>query len=118
MTKFNPDNKEILTSGEALGPAMNITDQDDADQYLAEYIAFIQGYLDSTPNEQGLNATEIAKSNLGYWAGYGYDRERVERLFHCSHPVFGAIAEVGEPTTEEAFKMGLKLGEQAKINKL
>lgn len=27
MTKFNPDNKEVLNYGECLDPAMKITDQ-------------------------------------------------------------------------------------------
>ncbi len=47
-------------------------------------------------------------ANLGYFAGY-YDsetRERVERLFKCSHPVFGAIAACGQPSVKEAWAAG------------
>lgn len=54
----------------------------------------------------------MVRSNLGYFAGY-YDHEtraRVERLFQCEHPIFGAIAENGPPSLEEAFAMGRAFG--------
>lgn len=109
MTQFNPDNKEVLTYGECLHPAMKITDKEDAKQYFASYVDFIQKHLDKEPNENGLTAEQIAKQNLGYFAGY-YDNEtrlRVEELFECSHPIFGN-AKNGTPTPEEAFEMGKK----------
>lgn len=83
MTKFNPEGKEELTFGECLHPAMDIVDQEDADQYLAEYTKFIQKYLDVEPNPKGYNATQIARINLGYFAGYFSKKtqERVNRLF-------------------------------------
>jgi hypothetical protein len=111
-TIFNPEKKDKLTYGECLGPAMKITDPADATQYLKAY-AFIQVALDrGEGNRGGKTAEQIAKSNLGYYAGY-YDnetRERVERLFNCNHPIFGAIAEKAPPTPEEAFEMGRKMG--------
>ena len=108
MTKFNPDNKDTMTYRECLGPAMEITDEADAAQYFADYVSFIQKALDKEPRNDEMTAAQIAKINLGYYAGY-YDaetRERVERLFSCTHPVFGGIAEKGAPTTEEAFSAG------------
>jgi hypothetical protein len=57
----------------------------------------------------------VERHNLGYFAGY-YDnetRERVERLFKCSHPIFGSIAKNGAPTAKEALAAGMvaaKLG--------
>lgn len=115
MTKFNPHNKDVLTYGECLGPAMKITDQSDAEQYLADYVAFIQKALDRNPREDGKTALDIAKINLGYYAGYYDDetRRRVERLFKCDHPVYGAIAENGAPTRSEAYQAVLKLGRRA-----
>jgi hypothetical protein len=89
-TIFNPENKDILTYGECLSPAMNITDEEDAKQYLIEYIKYIQIHLDKEPREDDKTAEEIAKINLGYFAGY-YDnstRQRVEKLFCCSHPIY------------------------------
>ena len=108
MTKFNPENKEMLTYGECLGPAMEITDPQDAQQYLAEYLKWIQKSRDKEPRDDDMTAEQIASANMGYYAGY-YDnetRERVEKLFRCSHPVFGTIKDNGTPTPEQAFKMG------------
>lgn len=84
MTKFNPENKKSLTYGECLHPAMEITDESDAQQYLADYIAYIK----TSPCKDGMAGEQIASANLGYFAGYfdNETRERVERLFKCSHP--------------------------------
>lgn len=118
MTKFNPYDKpeKELTYGDILGPAMKITDKADAKQYLEAYITHIQKHLDIEPNKVCQTAEAIAKANLGYYAGYYDDqtRVRVEKLFECSHPVFGSIAQKGAPTPEEAFNAGLKVGKQAK----
>ncbi len=115
MTQFNPENKETLTYGESLGPAMQITDQEDADQYLDAYVDFLyQRRLREGKQSQMNTLRALAKTNLGYYAGY-YDsetRERVERLFKCQHPVFGSIADNGAPTTEQALEAGIDLGEQ------
>lgn len=113
FTKFNPEGKAELTYGDLLRPAMSITEQEDADQYLVAYVAHIQEFLDKEPRADGLTAEQIAKTNLGYFAGY-YDsetRERVERLFRCQHPVFGAIAANGPPTPEETFAAGVEYAE-------
>ena len=40
FTKFNPEGKEKLTYGEALSPAMEITDPEDAKQYFDAYVEF------------------------------------------------------------------------------
>lgn len=119
MTKFNPLNKEELTYDETLDPAMHITDQADADQYKKNYIAFIQKHLDKEePRTDDMTAEQIANSNLGYYAGYGYNRERVEKLFKCAHPIFGAIDENGEPTVEQAFTAGIELGKKMRERKV
>lgn len=116
MTQFNPDNKEVLTYGECLDPAMKIMEQEDADQYMAAYITFIQSWLDKEPSDK--TAEQIAKTNLGYYAGYGSNelRQRVESLFHCSHPVFGSIVNNGTPTAQEAFDAGVRVGTNSKLN--
>ena len=106
MTKFNPENKTSLTYGECLDPAMKITDKDDARQYLAAYIKFQEGNMQEATGKY--TAEEICKINLGYYAGYYSDetRQRVERLFNCSHPVFGRIKENGSPSGKEALECG------------
>jgi hypothetical protein len=85
MTAF-PAN---ITSGEKYGPAMQITDQAEADAYFEKCVQHMMARGRSREE-----AEQIERSNLGYYAGY-YDtetRERVERLFRCAHPVFGRIA--------------------------
>lgn len=97
-----------ITIGEKYGPAMKITDQAEADVYFEKCVEHTMGHGKSREE-----AERIERSNLGYYAGY-YDsetRERVERLFRCSHPVFGSIAQNGPPTAEEAFRKGFEMGQ-------
>jgi len=113
MTKFNPLNKEILTYKDCLSPAMKITDEEDAQQYLADYVVYLRDVIsrdNNKTNKDGKTVEEIASSNIGYYAGYYDDetRDRVERLFKCKHPVFGAIAEQGAPTVQEALEAGIR----------
>lgn len=109
--KFNPENKTSLTIGECLGPAMEITDEAEAKQYFRDYVAFIQHDLDVIPRPDSRTAEDIARHNLGYYAGYCSDetRARVERLFVCVHPIFGPITKNGPPTAKEAFEAGKQM---------
>ncbi|HVX56947.1 MAG TPA: hypothetical protein VHA37_04395 [Candidatus Saccharimonadales bacterium] len=97
---------------ELLGPAMEITDQAEADEYFE---LLVERCLEKEPMLRSM-AEAIQRDNLGYFAGYyGNDtRERVERLFKCAHPVFGKIAERGAPTPEQAFEMGMKAAMESK----
>lgn len=88
MTKFNPEGKETLTYQEALAPAMQITDKEDAKQYLRDYVAYQQKWLDKEPRTDGMTAEQVCKINIGYYAGY-YSAETAKRLyelFETSHP--------------------------------
>lgn len=100
-----------ITLGDKYGPAMKITDQAEADAYFERCVAHTMGFGRSREEAE---ATE--KANLGYYAGYygNETRARVERLFRCAHPVFGAIAKVGAPTPEEAFQMGVDMATKRK----
>lgn len=94
-----------MTIGEAFGPAMTITEQVSADEYFGALVDR-QMRVFGHPRDR---AEADTRANLGYYAGY-YDsetRERVERLFRCAHPVFGAISETGAPTPEQAFSAGM-----------
>lgn len=107
MIKFNPENKETLTYGEALRPTIEIKDKAEAQEYLRNYAAYIQKFLDKEPALKGRTAIQIAKINIGYFAGY-YDDEtnkRVQELFDTVHPIFGSM----NPTPQEAFDTGRKL---------
>jgi len=98
-----------ITIGEKYQPAMKITEQAEADEYFE---ALVQHCMSFGKNRE--EAESIERQSLGYFAGY-YDsetRERVERLFSCAHPIFGSIAENGQPTAEEALEMGRQLAGQ------
>lgn len=94
-----------------LKAAMQATTQDEADRYLG---LLVEATLAHFPAMSRAKAEHIARYNLGYFAGY-YDAEvraRVERLFKCVHPYFGAIAETGPLTAQDIFDLGLKHGAQ------
>lgn len=108
MTIFNPKQKDVLTFGEILEPAMGITDEREAAQYKIDYIAHTEKNIKNGLGDSGLTAEQVVNSNLGYYAGYYGDevRKRVERLFNCSHPIFGSVEKNGIPTNQEAFECG------------
>jgi hypothetical protein len=86
--------------------AMRAVTQEHADEIFA---ALIEESMASGVDRE--SAEDIQRSNLGYTAGY-YDaetRERVERLFNCVHPIFGPIAEKGQPTSDQAFRLGQQM---------
>lgn len=91
--------------GDLLGPAMEITEQTEADIYFEKLIEF------GLRKNGALSRGEVEKnyrSSLGYYAGY-YNHEtrvQVERLFKCNHPVFGEAKE-GPPASQEAFNKGV-----------
>ncbi len=95
------------TIGEILGPAMDITDQADADDYFEQLVSHYTSVAKGPRTRQ--EAEKIVRDNLGYYAGY-YSTEtqsRVNRLFKTTHPVFGDT----KPTAEEAFEAGKVRGE-------
>lgn len=104
-----------MTYDQLLIQAMQATSQVEADWILDEMVS-------SYTKRGGVNRIEgrrIQRSNIAYYAGYygNATRERVERLFNCAHPVFGAIAVNGPITPEQAFKAGLKMGEDMKAGR-
>jgi hypothetical protein len=93
-----------ITTGDKYKPAMEITDQADAALYFERLVQHAMSW-----GRSRAEAENIERQNLGYWAGY-YDsetRHRIEKLFRCAHPVFGAISAVGAPTAEEALQAGV-----------
>lgn len=98
------------TIGDLYIPAMEITDEKEAEEYFESLV----NWAVTKHGQEREKAVQIQKMNLGYFAGY-YDsgtRERVERLFSCAHPIFGAISTNGQPTAEEALKAGLQFAKQ------
>lgn len=73
-----------ITIGELYGPAMRITNQGEADEYFERLVARAM--------EHGLTretAEARERENIAYYAAYGFDRQRIEHLFKCAHPIFG-----------------------------
>lgn len=102
---------DMITIGDKYGPAMAITDPVEAARYFEACVEHTMRWQEKngeTPDRA--HAEQIERANLGYYAGYGdsKQRARVERMFGCAHPIFGAIVEKGEPTPEEAFEAGRK----------
>ena len=102
--------KRDITLGDKYGPAMEIIDAAEAQEYFERCVLHSMTHFGKSREE----AEQVERSNLGYCAGYYSEetRRRVERLFSCAHPVFGAIAEHGQPTVEEALEMGKRLGRE------
>ena len=110
------------TNGQKYTFAMEITEQAEADSYFKDLVdhqirAQRQILGNSLTQEE---AEAIERSNLGYYAGYfsPEHRARVEKLFRCAHPIFGAIATNGSPSAEQAFKMGMERGKQARAEEV
>lgn len=94
-----------ITAGDKYGPAMEMTDREEAVKYFEECVEHTMSFGNSREE-----AIEIEKSNFGYIAGY-YDhdtRVRVEELFGSIHPIFGLTGSEAL-TQEEAFKVGKNL---------
>ncbi len=91
------------TYGDLYDPAMEVQTKEEATAYFDKLVQL--QVANGVPADI---ATIVIKNNLGYWAAYGDEerRERIERLYECEHPYFGAIAVNGRPTTEEAFQIG------------
>lgn len=101
---------KLITIGKKYKPAMIIIDAKEAQRYFEKLVA--HSMLHGNSREE---AEKIEKSNLGYFAGYYGDdvRKKVEQLFFCVHPIFGAASN-DTPTAAEAFELGKKLAESSK----
>lgn len=91
--KFNPENKAVLTYGDIMNGAISVKTEDEAEQYLKDYVEYIKKFMNEPnyTNSRNLTAEQIAKENIGYGTGY-YDKAtsyNLRVLFKVSHPVFG-----------------------------
>lgn len=79
---------EFKTIGELYGPAVEAKTQEEADALFKGLVE----YCMSRNSELNLeSAAALVRTNLGYYSGY-YDNDtvkRVQRLYICTHPVFG-----------------------------
>jgi hypothetical protein len=105
--------KDVITLGGKYGPAMEIKTQEEADKYFEECVQHMMRRKPCGRQE----AEEIERCNLGYYAGYysNETRERVERLFRCSHPIFGSIGK-SAPSPSDALQAGIEAGVRSQHN--
>lgn len=103
MIKFNSEGKQSLTYREICDPAMEITDKDEAIDYLTDYTEWI---MEKSEEDISIDqAIDVACCNLGHFSGY-YSKEKRKRfmnVFGIEHPIFGSKT----PTAKEAFQMGV-----------
>ena len=105
------ENKKYETMGEIFDLANSLAKEgikSKCDQFLNAYVTSILDLNESVTNyEEALN---IARSNLGYFAGY-YDRktyDRINKAYGAIHPVFKTNPFDIAP--EEAYRIGLEMG--------
>jgi hypothetical protein len=94
-----------LTIRDVYGPAMKITDPNEARAYLEKLVRYAR--VNNGMQISVEEATRNQRINLGYYAGY-YDHatmKRVNLLFNTVHPIFGS----GSVTPQEAFELGKKM---------
>ena len=92
------------SSGNIFGPAMEITDQAEADAWFGMIVAFV---MKDRPCDRA-TAEDITRQNLGYYSGYyGVETQRrVEKLFRTSHPIFGPVEGGRNLTANQALRLG------------
>lgn len=105
----NPGPAAGKTFVEIYGPAMEITDQAEADVYFASLVARVM--LNGGKSED--EAEAMIRTNLAYYSGYcpAKVRERVEKLYSAEHPVFGKVGE-RDWSFDEILQAGKDLAEQ------
>ena len=106
------EGKELNTIGEVFDEALHCAKTSKASDFFKAYVEYILNTNDEVNTYA--EAEEIAKSNLGYFAGY-YDRKTIDiiyKTYQCSHPIFGDKPYDISP--QEAFKIGVKYGKRAK----
>ena len=96
--------KEYKTFGDLFNLALKLAKENKSEalEWFKEYVQYIMTTNNSTSDE----AVSIAKSNLGYFAGY-YNAETCDliyKTYQCSHPIFGDKPFEVDPV--EAFRKG------------
>lgn len=84
MTKFNVALDNLNPSfGERLDPIKNITTKEEADQFRADYLAWLENRLRVVPEEPlkpGQTALECVNANIAYYSGYFGEETKIRLL--------------------------------------
>lgn len=104
--------KKLSTMGEVFDEALHIakTNKDEAQDFFYQYV----NHISFTNKYSWDKSIEIAKSNLGYFAGY-YSQEVCDiiyKTYNCCHPIFGDKPFSVDPA--EAYRKGLEAGSKLK----
>lgn len=100
------ENTQLTTIGEIFNKALEIAKNGDK-KHCQLFLKSYAEYISSKNNISIDEAVNIAKSNLGYFAGY-YDRETydiINSMYNAIHPIFK-----GNPfdvTPDDAYHLGL-----------
>ena len=108
MTKDFQDT--CKTFGEQFQSALACETREEAEAWMeTEVTHYVEHHVKSVTE-----AIEIIKSNIGYMAGYYGDKEaqKIHRLFHAVHPIFGTADYHRTLTNAEAFEIGLQFGKK------
>ena len=102
------DNHKCQTYGEQFDDAL-------ACETTAQAELWMEKEVDHLVTYHGKNQTEaisIIKQNIGYMAGYYSQKEseKIYRLFHAEHPIFGKPDYRTRITPKEAFEAGKRMG--------
>jgi len=89
-----------------------IGDKTECEEFFRQYIDYIVSETGITVEE----ATERAKSNFGYFAGYFSEeiRKLIEDTYEAMHPIFGSVD--NHVTPDQAYQLGLEMGKKHKDN--
>ena len=101
------EGKTLKTMGEIFNTALDVAKTGDSDRCQAFLTSYVE-YIVSESNHNVAEAENIAKSNLGYFAGYYSSEvyETINKAYGAVHPVFG-----GNPfelSIEDVYKWGLE----------
>lgn len=84
MSKFNVALDNLNPSfGERLNPIQYITTKEEADQFRADYLAWLENRLRVVPEEPlkpGQTALECVNANIAYYAGYFGEAAKIRLL--------------------------------------
>ena len=103
------EGKTLKTMGEIFNTALDVAKTGDGDRCQAFLTSYVE-YIVSESNRNVAEAENIAKSNLGYFAGYYSSEvyETINKAYGAVHPVFGGNP--FEVSPEEAYRKGLEAG--------
>ena len=101
----------LITIGEKYRPAMEITDPFIAGVYFERCVRHCMSF-----GVEREKAEQTERANLGYYAGYysSETRARVEQIFMCAHPIFGALSENRPQNIQQAIDAGMLAAREAK----